>query len=436
MRRTWATLGAAALVIGAAAALTVPAGASTPGATFGTAPPAPPTPPTAPPPLPDAFLSAAAGADGDAEAGRSVTVTPGTDLVDGQLVTVDGSGFTDVAFVGIFQCAKGLGIDGCDLSTAVPEFDFDAGTFSEPYYLSALLDTDAGPIDCRTHADGCRLVVNERFALAGSARADLGFDPAGPLAPPPTVQVDPDTDLVDRQVVHVTASGFRPEEPVVIGQCPAGATDPTEECGGEIAFAQADDQGEVSEDVTVRAVFRTYFGSGSAETDCRTTACEVAVAAGDDYRRFGTAPVGFDPDAPVRPDLDVEVTPHTDLVDGQVVQVHGVGFTPGGPVDVVECSIDSGLDGDACELDRVQHLTATTDPDGTIDTTYAVNDVLDTERGPIDCRERTCILVAVDRSGPIDFGVGYRFVSLSFRGGDVPPSAPADPTAVTPAFTG
>lgn len=134
--------------------------------------------------------------------------------------------------------------------------------------------------------------------------------------------------------------------------------------------------------------------------------------------------------------MDVEVTPHTDLVDGQVVQSHGVGYTPDGPVDVVECSISSDLDGGGCELDRALHLTA--DADGEVDTTYAVNDRLDTASGTVDClRSNQCILVAVDRSVPIDFGEGYRFVTLYFAGADAPsPSDPADPTSVTPAFTG
>ena len=39
----------------------------------------------------------------------------------------------------------------------------------------------------------------------------------------------------------------------------------------------------------------------------RAFAEAAGIPRGDDYRRFGTAPVGFDPDAPVRPDLDVEV---------------------------------------------------------------------------------------------------------------------------------
>jgi hypothetical protein len=391
-----------------------------------------------PPSFLDRFLAAddAERTVTTAEAGgRSITVTPDTDLVDGQAVTVEGTGFTDVSFVGIVQCARGLGIDGCDISTAAPSFDFVAGAFSEQYFVEALLDTEAGPIDCRTYQDGCRIMVNEQFALPGSARATTDFDPAGPLEPSPTVSVDPDADLVDGQVVHVTGTGFRPDEEVLIVQCPTGTPDPTSTCGGHVTYEQVDGSGTLSADFEVQAVFTPILGPVHEAHDCRTDPCDIGVAASEDYERFGAATVAFDPDAPLRPEMEVTVTPHTGLVDGQVVQLDGAGYTPDGPVDVVECSISSALDGSGCELDRVQHLTA--DADGSVTTTYAVNDVLDTEVGEVDCRRSTCILVAVDRSVPIDIGRGYRFENLQFAGGDpIDPAAPAAPTSVSPAFTG
>ena len=127
----------------------------------------------------------------------------------------------------------------------------------------------------------------------------------------------------------------------------------------------------------------------------------------------------------VAPDDYIEGAPEL------VVEVAATGMTPRGPVDVVECSITSDLDGNGCELDRAQHLVA--GDDGSLGTTYAVNDRLDTASGPVDCRTGGCILVAVDRSVPIAFGRGYVFATLSF--GD--PFAPvADPRPVPPAFTG
>ena len=379
----------------------------------------------------------------DTEANRAITVTPDTDLVDGQLVTVDGSGFGDDPITGIFPCAKAMGIDGCDFSS-VEIFNPNASTFSREVHVDAILQTEAGDIDCRTHVDGCRLVANEAPSLAGAAKADLGFDPDAPLEPPPTVAVDPNTDLVDEQVVHVTGGDARPDESLLLAQCPAGATELYERCENFWGVV-ADANGDFELDYQVEAVFQTYYYSGEGArpsdgslppeaVDCRVEACELVVTADERLDRAGRAGLSFDPDAPLRPEMTISVVPNQDLVDGQVVDVRAAGMTPDGPVDVIECSLNSDLDGSGCELDRVQHLTA--DADGEIATTYAVNDELDTASGPVGCGSySSCILVAVDRSVPIDFGRGYVFQYLDFAGDDVVVD-PADPTPLTPRFTG
>ena len=128
----------------------------------------------------------------------------------------------------------------------------------------------------------------------------------------------------------------------------------------------------------------------------------------------------------------ISVTPHTELVDGQVLDVHAEGYTPDGPVDVVQCSLSSDLTGSRCDLDRNQQLTA--DGDGEVDTTYAVYESFTATGGEVNCLRENCILVAVDRSVPIDFGRGYTFEYLEFARDDV--VDPADPTPITPQFTG
>lgn len=134
--------------------------------------------------------------------------------------------------------------------------------------------------------------------------------------------------------------------------------------------------------------------------------------------------------------MALTVTPRDHLVDGQVVDVGISGFTPDGPVDVVECSLSSDLSGSGCAADAVQSLT--TDSFGALDTTYAVALRFDSADGPVDCRREDCILVAVDRSVPIDFGRGYLFELLDFTDAVAPPDPPdpAPPTLIAPRFTG
>ncbi len=423
------------MVLLAAVGVAPPAGADR-ADTFGN-PAAPP--PGLSSPDRDAFLAGAGGDDTrSTEATRTITVTPDADLVDGQAVTVQGTGFGDDAVTGILQCAKGLGVDGCDDSSLVI-FNPPGNTFSRQFRVDAILHTAAGDIDCRTHAAGCRLIANDHYSLSGAARADLGFDPDGPLEPPPTVTVDPATDLVDGQVVNVTGGNLRPDEFLTLAQCPAGATDLYERCQNFFGL-EADAGGNFEQDYQVEALLETYYyAEGSPEgtprpepVDCRVEACELVAVANDDIDRVGRAALSFDPDAPLRPDLVITVTPHQDLVDGQVVEVEAAGLTPDGPVDVVQCSLSSDLAGSGCELDRVHHLTA--DPAGEVATNYAVNEELDTPSGAVDCTGYSnCILVAVDRSVPIDFGRGYVFESLSFRGDEV---VPPDPTPLPPRFAG
>jgi hypothetical protein len=248
-------------------------------------------------------------------------------------------------------------------------------------------------------------------------------------------------DLVDGQVIQVTGGGFQADEDVSLAQCQAGATELYSECNNLFTTSAAGD-GTIDSPYQVEAAFEIYTFEAGTEgkvretVDCRTEPCELIAAASADLDRLGATPLEFDPDAPLRPDMEVTVTPNQDLVDGQTVAVSAVGYTPDGPVTVVECSLVSNLEGDGCELDRAQELTA--DADGSVTTTYAVNDLLDTESGDVDCISGgSCILVVVDRSVPIAFGRGYRFQYLHFAG-YYPPGGggPADPTSVQPAFTG
>jgi len=409
--------------------------ASAGGGTFGEPAPAP----SFSSPDRDAFFAGDGPADTRApEASRSITVAPDTDLVDGQAVTVDGSGFAGDGVTGIIQCAKGLGIDGCDESSVVI-FGAPGDTFSREFRVDATLHTEAGDIDCRTYVNGCRLTANDRYSLASAAKADIAFDPDGPLEPPPTVAVDPATDLVAGQVVEITGGNLRPDEYVTLAQCPAGSTELYEQCQN-FSGVVADADGNFELAYQLQAVLETDYGEARPEgflppdpVDCRAEACELVAVASEDFDRVGRAALSFDPDAPLRPDMTITVTPHQDLVDGQVVDVEAAGYTPDGPVDVVQCSFSSDLAGSGCELDRVQHLTA--DSAGEIATTYAVNEVLDTASGDVDCGGASnCILVAVDRSVPIDFGRGYVFESLFFRSDNV--VDPAAPTPQQPQFTG
>jgi len=94
----------------------------------------------------------------------------------------------------------------------------------------------------------------------------------------------------------------------------------------------------------------------------------------------------IDPNAPAVQPPSLVVEPSTNLEDGQVVAVHGSGFTPGGTVYLVECRGDSSdQTGRAWDLQKAQK-SLNAGNDGTFDTTFTVRRTLNTQLyGNVDC---------------------------------------------------
>jgi hypothetical protein len=122
------------------------------------------------------------GMGGTAVAATTLTVTPSTDLVDGQLVSVSISGFPATTSIGVVECALGaVNANGCDLRTLqYPTTDAN-GHVVTPFIVGAKLSTANGPVDCRTTACSIGAGTFDQSATAG---APITFNPTAPLAPP------------------------------------------------------------------------------------------------------------------------------------------------------------------------------------------------------------------------------------------------------------
>ncbi len=117
--------------------------------------------------------------------------------------------------------------------------------------------------------------------------------PGGPGAPRTTVT--PATNLVDGQLVRVTGTGFAANIDVVVVQC---STDPPfpENCDlGAVQFLRTDAHGNVATQYFVAR--KLFVGSGDT-FDCATTACVMAVS-DLDVANFDSAPITFNPSAPL-----------------------------------------------------------------------------------------------------------------------------------------
>ena len=168
----------------------------------------------------------------------SITVTPATDLVDRQVVQVEGHGFVrgeshatiprkGARTVNLYQCGGGeYGVPGdCRLHPTRTVDVGPDGTFSaELPVTTAMHSLDGGTFDCRTAS--CFLVASTgqpHFWL--HARADLHFDPDAPSPdwPRPEVKVSPSSRLQDVNQLSVVGTGFTPGSEVNVEVCRGGS---------------------------------------------------------------------------------------------------------------------------------------------------------------------------------------------------------------------
>lgn len=368
------------------------------------------------------------GAAARAPAGPELTAGPSTDLVDGQEVTITGTGFGPRRTIDVYQCAADLvGLVDCDLGTKHQVTVAGDGSVSTRMPVHAVIDSWARRgVDCREPGT-CVLATEISFQHVGAAvTVPISFTPDA-TEHLPTVTVSPGGGLIDRQSVTVEGEGFvRSERPLVrIYQCA-----PVPDLGAEICdvnprqTAELDEEGHFTASL---AVSTTLVRDGwDQRIDCRTAgACFLRiVAAGlaETARTVVRAPLVFDPDAeiPDWPPPQITVTPTTDLDDVQSVTVQGSGFGPGSDIQFLQCPADEAHDPELCfrVFDR-----AAADPQGTFDSDVVVQAL----RYDANCREAPgCVLVVrsqeLEQAIPLSFGdpePGVRYLDPVFDEVDV-----------------
>jgi hypothetical protein len=234
--------------------------------------------------------------------------------------------------------------------------------------------------------------------------------------------VTPAGGLLDGQSVTVTGAGFDPEAQVGLAECLTGAVGPaTCDVTGD-RFATTDASGSFSSAFRVTRVINV---AGSL-TDCATAgACVLGLEEPADPAVTATVPLSFADVAIVAP--TVTVSPSTGLVDQQVVQVAGSGFTVGSTVALLECPAGS-TEVSACDLSTI--LIVTADTTGAIATPYKAVRVITVGGTGLDCSApAACVLSA----GNVDDFDQRSLVAISFAGLAAPPPTP--PTAPTPPAT-
>src|SRR5262249_41169349 len=89
--------------------------------------------------------AAAVGAAVRGGTATTLTVTPSTNLKDGQSVTVTGAGYPANVTTDLVQCEQSV---GCDFSNLQLQQTDDSGGYTTTYDVRRILTLDSGTVDC------------------------------------------------------------------------------------------------------------------------------------------------------------------------------------------------------------------------------------------------------------------------------------------------
>ena len=272
----------------------------------------------------------------DPQPNPRVTVSPNTDLQDGQTVQVDATGYTPNASVGTAQCRAGAtDVSDCDLGHSIITTSDGDGAWSASLVVGARSRVGSEVVDCR-EAGACVIGAARTSDYKEQAGSSLAFAPGIVLPPPPSVSATPDSDLVHDQLVTLTGTGFAPGDHVYAQQCVD--RDPYAVCSFTFAPGDivADDTGTATTPFTVE---RLIGYPGEQLVDCADARCYLQMSSQNDQFATGRAELEFDPDGALPPRPTASASPHRDLVHDQTIEITGSGFSPFEDLRISQCSV-------------------------------------------------------------------------------------------------
>jgi hypothetical protein len=269
--------------------------------------------------------------------GVTVSVSPTTNLRDGDIVEVRIEGIAPVPGASILMCAGDVtgsdALAACDLASVhqsgiapglpVPALD-GTQSVSLPRVIQITRPSrdpnQAVDYDCASEPAGCVLAIGSYERPVGAVVVPVSFRD-GEL-PEPAATLDHDQDLAEGQEVTLTARDLGPNRAFSIQVCQAS---PGERCDeiGEWSSATSDGSGALEAVVAVHAALYGWQG----RVDCTSELCAVVVTA-DAGRRVVEVPVTFAANV-VAPVPELRLDPPGPYTDGQEVTVHGSGFRSG-----------------------------------------------------------------------------------------------------------
>lgn len=365
------------------------------------------------PVLPTGTLTPLGPRDGKDSIRLPLTAEPNTGLVDGQEVTVSGSGFQPGESVGLVQCAKQAGgdtpetrggVDGCYIGNYTNITADDGGVATGTYKVHRQLTTPlTGTIDCAAEAERCMVAMGALSDYDRSGVHPISFDPNVEPLVLPTITVTPTDGLSDGAVVHVVAEGLTPGDQLYAEVCSSDPVACTQASVPDDSHDGADDGADDDPDAT------TAGGDGGGESfdvgmmgldvdrdgraegdlavwqylpgeepgtyvDCAVSRCSLRLSG---RTAPPTVPLAFVPgDGPTAPSAVLE--PSEALAVGDETVLRGAGFRPGAVLMLRLCahrgeSLDVGYVGCA----YTEGPETIVGDDGTVTLDYVIPEILD-----------------------------------------------------------
>jgi hypothetical protein len=329
-----------------------------------------------------------------------ITVTPSTNLIDLQLVTVSGRDFVPSGEAATLQCANGAtSQDQCDLSTVFYVPTSSTGTFVIHRVVRRLITISGGTtVDCGSTPAACIMAAANLNNYLEATSVPLSFNPSVPPVTP-TLFVVPATGLADHQVVKLVGAGMFPNSGVEVAQCESGFPPSYSTCDFSTeSFTPTTAKGTFTIQWPVHRMLFTETGT----IDCASRLGACQVFAGQylgSTTQSTTAPLSFNRRIPPVAQA-VALSASSGLRDHQLITVTGTGYTPGANIILIQCETAASTTGPSCDYST--EGSAVPGFGGQFLATYAVHRILFLGIGTFDCASarHACSIEAVNDRRP------------------------------------
>ena len=198
----------------------------------------------------------------------SVTVSPNSGLMDGQVVQVSGSNLQPTTPYQLEECT----LAGCDATTAVSASTDGSGTLAPtPYTVHQHITINATAVDCAVSP--CAIV-----ALGGPGSPPFAQISLSP--PPPSLMVSPNSGLADGQSVAVSGSNLQPTTPYLLEECTLAGCDAT-----TAVSASTDGSGTLA---STSYTVHQHITINATAVDCAVSGCAIVALGGPGSPPFAT----------------------------------------------------------------------------------------------------------------------------------------------------